>query len=239
MFIGREKQQYMWIDTWAGSERGSHTLVEGGITLRGISSSLLSFQSSCCAWLWALTGIAQGPPCVHVSQPKWILVKRSMGRLALLTMRCHPFFWPPKLFCACTGKFSLTLRMRDMWSFNSYLDRAQLLFMPAVFGVSVHRGQTLGSLAWGPIYFPPHILRTVCSSYGSGLPWGNYFTQALSERGKVQLDDMSPFWFPISHKGRKIYSKSLSESYSPKELNHKVIENSSLIPHHRMNRSLV
>ena len=49
-------------------------------------------------------------------------------------------------FCAClVEKVSLTLRMRNMWSFLSYLGEAQLLSRSCYFGLSAHRGPTPGA----------------------------------------------------------------------------------------------
>ena len=200
----------MWIDTRAGSERRSHTLVKVRITFKGHFFFLLSFQSSCCAWFWALTGIAQGPPCVHLSQPKWILVKRSLGRFALLTMRCHPLSFDLQGAFLCTYNWEVLLDFENEGHVVFYLLSGQgsaplsrLLFW------SMSIEDKLWPLSLEPIYFPLHILRTVCSVCQWSALWGIYFTWALSELGKVQLDNMSPFWFPVSHKGRKIYSKSL------------------------------
>ena len=95
---------------------------------------------------------------VHLSA-RWILVKRAVGRLTvdITYYGWHPApFWPVRNVFAhvWSGKVSLTLRMRNMWFFISYLYRAQIFSCSCYFGVSVHREQ-IQLLILGSIYFLP------------------------------------------------------------------------------------
>ena len=67
-----------------------------------------------------------------------------------------PFLTSKEPFCVCVvGKVSLTSRMKNMWSFISYLDRAQLLLPPAILEY-LSTGDKLQLFRLGPIYLLPH-----------------------------------------------------------------------------------
>ena len=66
-----------------------------------------------------------------------------------------PFLTLEEPFCACVvWKVSLPSRMRNMWSFTSYLGRAQLLLPPAILEYLSTRDK-LQLLSLGPIYLLP------------------------------------------------------------------------------------
>lgn len=48
-------------------------------------------------------------------------------------------FLTSRPFCCAVREVSMTLRIRTMWSFNSYQDTGSAVLPTAVFGVSVHR----------------------------------------------------------------------------------------------------
>ena len=81
--------------------------------------------------------------CTCISYPRWILVKRLIGSWHHLVWGDVPSLFDLQgLLCMCMGEVSLTLRMRNMWSFISYLGRAQTSPSSCYYGVSVHRGET-------------------------------------------------------------------------------------------------
>ena len=109
------------VDTQGRAQRESHALVVVWITCIGHFFRVSSGQSSCFAWLWVRIWFILGssPVRVGISQPRWILARRPMGRLTSPAMGwCPPpFLTPEEPFCACVvGKVSLTSRMRNMWS---------------------------------------------------------------------------------------------------------------------------
>ena len=87
-------------------------------------------------------------------------MKRPMGRLAPLTIGDAPsLLTSEEPFCACVvGEVSLTSRMRDIWSFISYLGRAQLLLSPAILE-HVSIGDKFRLFRLGPIYLLPQDQR--------------------------------------------------------------------------------
>ena len=113
----------------------------------------LSFgQSSCFAW--SVFGISQGAPmCVHLST-RWILAKRPRGRLASLTVgkRPSPFLTSKEPFCACVvRKVSLTSRMRNVWSFISYLGQGPACSLAPAVTELLSTGNEFQLLTLGPI----------------------------------------------------------------------------------------
>ena len=104
------------------------------------------------------------------------VLAKPMGRLTSLTMRWHPFpFWPPRNLSAhmYVGKLSLTSRMRNMWSFISYLCKAQPPPSCCFYGVSaimqfLYTREKLPSL--GPIDLLPHSHLLLIST----APWQSW-----------------------------------------------------------------
>ena len=68
-------------------ERENHPLTAVGITYLGLFFLSSSGQSFWFAWfrvhIWYITGFS--PVCARVSQPRWILPKRHMGRVSVST----------------------------------------------------------------------------------------------------------------------------------------------------------
>ena len=94
-------------------------------------------------------GMSQGPPMCAYSSLSQDGFQRSLW---VADITHYEVTTPPPLltskepFCACVvGEVFLTLRMRNMWPFISYLDRAQLPPSSCYYGVSVHRGETVQS----------------------------------------------------------------------------------------------
>ena len=92
--------------------------------LRGISSSSSLSSHPAVPGSEPLL-ITKAPPCVRVSQPEWILVKRSIGRLALLTMRCHPLSFDLQGAFLCTYNWEVLLDFEKEGHVVFYLSSGQ------------------------------------------------------------------------------------------------------------------
>ena len=80
--------------------------------------------------------------CPHISEPRWILAKRPMGSFTPLP------FWPPRRFLV--RKDSLTLRMRNMWSFI-WVGLSLSYYSPVIFILEYRSTQTNSSCSlWDP-----------------------------------------------------------------------------------------
>ena len=95
----------------------------------------------------SIFGISQGPPlcaCVSLSQDGFQQRGLWVVDVTYYEVAPPPFLTSKEPFCACVvGEVSLTSRMRNMWSFISYLGRAQPPPSSCFYGVSVHRGETV------------------------------------------------------------------------------------------------
>ena len=130
----------MWMDTWVDSEkelrpRGSLNHLYGAIL--GFLRAVVSLCLVLCTYLVPLSIL----PCVYLHlSAKMDSSKERHVPPPILTLK-EPF---------CTrvvGK--KPLRMRNMWSFISYLSRAQLLSHSCYFGTFVQRRNSSYS-TWGP-----------------------------------------------------------------------------------------
>ena len=141
----------MWIDTWVGSE--SHAPMVVWFTYMGHFFWVSFGQSSCFAWFWVCIWYMAvlSHVCVCFSWPIWILAKKPMGRLTLLTMRWHPLpfdFWGAFLHMY-SWKFSLSSRMRNTWSLSFIWAGLSSSFAPAVLEY-LSTGDNSSCPAWGP-----------------------------------------------------------------------------------------
>ena len=89
--------------------------------------------------------------------------------LHFLTIRwCH-LFWPPRTSkepsCVCiVVKISWTLRMRNLWSFISYLGRAQLL-LPLAILEYLSTEDDFSCLAWVPSISCLNLISIMCKTF--------------------------------------------------------------------------
>ena len=118
--FGGKRVQAVWIDTWVA---GLHPC--GGLNYFTGHFFGVSFDRS----FWfasseSVFGIAQGTPvCMLISSSSLSLVKRLLHSWHHLLWGDAPPFWTSKEpFCTCVvDEVSLTSRMKNMWSFISYL----------------------------------------------------------------------------------------------------------------------
>ena len=130
--------------TWADSE--NHALEVVWITYMGRFFQVSSGQSYYFAWFWDCIWFnsRSSPVWVYISQPRWILVKRPMGRLTSSTLGWFPLLFGPlgAFLCTCCWEHLLDLRIRNMWSLSGQGSGPPHFCYYFHLGVSVHRGQT-------------------------------------------------------------------------------------------------
>ena len=135
VFIRRKKSiQYVWIDTQAGSGREllSSILMVVWIIFMGYFFHVSFGQSFWYAWftvhIWYISGSSH--MCISISWPRWILPKRHLSSLALISITP---LWPPRKLSALVW----SRRSPDfgnekhvVWAGLSLLAIIALLFMP-------------------------------------------------------------------------------------------------------------
>ena len=116
VFIKREEKS-VWIDTRSDSRREplSGALLTVWTTFMGHFFWVSFGQSFWFAWfrvhIWYTSGSSQ--VCTHISQSRWSLLKRHLGRASLDIT--HLFGLQGGFLCMCGQRGLLTSRMRDVF----------------------------------------------------------------------------------------------------------------------------
>ena len=101
------------------------------------------------------------------------------------------------------GKVSLTLRMRNMWSFIFYLGRTQLLLPPAILEYLSTGDVNSNCSAWGP------SISCLTKTRNRGWVYYPVWTEASQT---LPGEDRVKMIIPISQK-RKLMAKEVKGSY--------------------------
>ena len=178
--------------TWAASE--NHALEVVWITYMGHSFQVFSGQSYYFAWFWACIWFnsRSSPVWAHIFQPRWILVKRPMGRLTSSTMGWFPHFFGPlgAFLCMCCWECLLDLKNEKyVVSIWAGLRSSSLLLLFSSWSICP-QGQTPAAQArahLSPVSNPPWEMWTPRNLYWEDKGWRSVFWAGM---GLVSL----PSW---------------------------------------------
>ena len=158
-------------------DRHTHGLRERGIESHPWDSLIYCYGAFLWGFLWPIIVIFLALslylvylrilPCMFVH----LLAKMNSSEEAYGSW--HHLVWGdvPSLFDLqgllrmCMGEVSLTSRMRNMWSFISYLGRAQPPPSSCYYGVFVHRGETVQ-----PVVVAIQLCPTLCNPIDCSIP---------------------------------------------------------------------
>ena len=200
-FLGGKRVLYVWIDTWANSERVSPW---GSLNHLLGEFSWVSFgQSSWFAWFRVCIWYIPGSSCVSacVSQPWWILAKKPVGKLSITLV------WTSKEPARWEGL--LDFENENMWSLTFYLSRAQ----PPLLIV----------LPWILEYLSKwNLFKLLSSVLGAGiylLPQCNFHSAHILHKwsldgNKIKVTLYNLTWRQVIPKGNQHKNKNLTQAQS-------------------------